>query len=205
MAYADSSLAMTRLVGAAEDAADHAAGLRKIVDAARKLSAEVLRRAGQAFGLEIAKHELGVLRPDQLVTVGDVAAAEDLDLHPVARAPGLDQLVDQLLHREIAVARRLRLVSPAALVCQRQHEVVHAADADMAIANAGGNARAEDGGDDLVGLRRDVEFARQDLDDPGAVRRIVVSTRRLASAVVGARQRLGRPDLFGGAAHASLR
>src|SRR5262249_2116641 len=112
--------------------------------------------------------ELGVLSADWSVAdgVNDVAAAKDLDLHPITQATALDQLVDELLHGEIAIAGRLRIVTPATGMALRQHEVIHPAKPGDGAANAGRNARAEDRHQRLIRPGGHVVFAGKHLDDP---------------------------------------
>src|SRR5690606_27123599 len=106
----------------------------------RVLPPEILRSDAQAFAFEIARHELAILCPDEIARVGDVAAAEHLDLQRVPRAARFEQFVDQLFHGEVAVARRLGVAAPALRPALREHEVIHAADARAWITNAGGHA-----------------------------------------------------------------
>src|SRR5262249_9626861 len=169
------------------------------------LTAQVLRRATEALGLEVAQHELGILRADRLIDVDHVTAAENLDLHPLARAPGFDQLVDELFHCEIAVTRRLRIASPVARVPEWKHEMVHPSDPGPLITNAGGHTGAEHGHEHLVRLRRDIELAGQHLDDPATMRRMEEAAPGHAGAILGTGKHRSGPEQFGGAAHTCLR
>src|SRR5205085_7300990 len=132
-----------------------------VVNTARILAAKVLHGATKPFGLEEMQHELGVLGADRPVAhrVDDVAAAKDLDLHPVTRATALDQLVDELLHGEIAVAGRLWIIAPASGMALRQHEMIHPSKPGDGVANARCNARAEDSHERLIRPGGHVEFA----------------------------------------------
>src|SRR5262245_28164656 len=84
-----------------EQPAHDTAGRGIVVNAPRVRSAQVLGGASQSLGLEITEHELRIVAADRGARINDIAAAEDLDLHAFARAAGLDQLVDELFHREI--------------------------------------------------------------------------------------------------------
>src|SRR5262245_64732922 len=160
-----------RVAGAQEPAHDPTGG-RAVVDTAGTLPSETLHGATKTLGLKEMQNELGVLRSDRPVAVGvdDVAPAEDLDLHPITRAPAFDQLVDELLHCEVPVAGRLRIVPPATRVPERQHKVIHPADPAERIANACRNAGAEDRDKHLIRPRGHVEFAREYLDHPRLAR-----------------------------------
>src|SRR5208282_5825565 len=83
---------------AAQETPDDAARRREIVNATRMLPAEILGRALEALGLEIAQDEFGVLGTDRVAGIGDVAAAEYFYFHRFARAAVLEQLVDEFLH-----------------------------------------------------------------------------------------------------------
>ncbi len=176
------------------------------MDAARVIAAEIVGHRAQALVLEEAQHEVGILRPDRLGAFGDVAAAEHLDLHALAHAAYFDQLVDELLHREVAEPRGLGVGTPASGLALGQHEVVHAADPDHRIADAGGDARAEHGDEHLVGLSGHVELAREHLDHPGIRRRIEEAARaRDPHAGIGGRCELGHGPALYRSDHASLR
>ena len=62
-------------VGSAEQLVHDLAADRAVLDPPRKIAAEVLRGALEAFVGEIAQHEFGILRADRLTTFDDVAAA----------------------------------------------------------------------------------------------------------------------------------
>jgi hypothetical protein len=159
-------------IGSAEQAAHDPAGRRRVLDASRKIAAEILRGAFEAFVGEIAQHEFGILGADGLTAVDDVAAAEHLDLHALARAAGLDELVDELLHRVVAVAGRHHLGAPFAVLIFGKHEVIHSTESGHRIANACGHARPQHRHEGLVGLGRHLVFARIDLHQPSPRRRV---------------------------------
>ena len=95
----------------------------------------------------------------------------------IARAAGLHQFVDELLHGKIAEARRSEIAGPFAGMTVRQHKVIHAADAGPAIADAGRDARAEHRHEHFVGFRSDIEFAREHFHHPTRARRIEKTAR----------------------------
>src|SRR5262249_12846338 len=124
------------------------------------------------------------------------------DLHPVTRASALDQLVDELLHCEVTVAGRLRIVPPAARMPKRQHEVIHPTDPAARIANACRDAGAENCDERLIRPRGHVEFAREHLDHPRLA--CVVEKSPALGSVDALLAVLGFASLWRGD-HASLR
>src|SRR5207248_4330202 len=91
-------------------------------------------------------------------------AAEDLGFQPVAPSAELEDLVDEELHRvhSVAPARADVAVGADELALVGEHEMVHAADAVVAVAQARRYARAEHRDERHVHVGR-VVLARQDL------------------------------------------
>lgn len=133
--------------------------------------------------------------------IGDVAAAEDLDLQRIARAAGLQQFVDQLFHREIAEARRLQIAGPVAGLAVRQHEMIHAANAGARVADAGRHAGSKHGDEHFVRILGDEILAGKHFNHPrlrGGIEEFAGCDRLVAVAA-------GLFHFRSGAAHASLR
>src|SRR5580658_1345831 len=147
----------------------HLAGRRAVVDLTRETVAEILGADEKAFGLEVLADELRIAPADIEGHIEHLAAADhfELQIRPLA-AQGHD-VVDQPLHRDVAVARRgadqvFRPGTGAARPVERQHEVIHPADTQLAVAHAGRDTGAEHGEDGLV-VARDVVVARQQFGD----------------------------------------
>src|ERR1700733_508493 len=154
----------------------HLAGCGAVVDLARETVAEILRTDEKAFGLQVFPDKLCIAPADVERHVEHLAAADhfELQIRPLA-AQGHD-VVDQPLHGDIAVARRgtdqvFRPGTGAARSVERQHEVIHPADAQFAFAHTGRHAGAEHGKDGFV-VTRDVVVARQQLGDGHAQIRV---------------------------------
>ena len=91
------------------------------------------------FRTQIAAHEIGIAfaHIHRAKSAQHITAAEYLGLHVFAPRAGLQQLVDQHLHRVGAITHRRRYRAVAvARPAVGQHEVVHAADTGDAIENA---------------------------------------------------------------------
>ena len=93
--------------------------------------------------------------PTSVIAGEDAPAAEQLDFQPLARGAELQQVVDETFHGERAVTgrepdRRIEPVAGTVGLVFRQHEVIHAADAEHRIADTGGDTRSQHGGDDLI-------------------------------------------------------
>nr|GEU28394.1 hypothetical protein [Tanacetum cinerariifolium] len=141
----------------------HLAGAREEIHLARVDVVQVFGHHADALGLEEAEHErrIALAHVNGRKTFEDGAAAEDLRFQVLALGAGLEQVVDQDFHRIRAVARRGG-DGAAVAAAVRQHEVVHAAQARGAVADAGRHARAQHGHDQHV-LVGEIVFARQDL------------------------------------------
>ncbi len=125
------------------------------MDPARIDVAQVFAHDLESFVHHVLAHELDVARADVGAHGREHApAARQLQFEILATAAELEDVVDQPLHRDVAVARggadgrapgtrSLRGV-------ERQHEMIHSADADARVADAGGDAGAEHRGDHLA-------------------------------------------------------
>ncbi len=187
-------LAGAELRGACAQATDaHPTAAREILDLSRARVARILRCDSQSLLLQELPHEFQIARADIAELRDHAGAAEDLDLQVLARAAGAEDAVDQQFHRGSAVACRpagnLLPGIRAAAVRPRQHEMVHAADAEARIADARRDTRAQHGFDDFV-LARHVVLARQDAGARDA-RCISMAADRF-EAGQSARQRLAR-------------
>src|SRR5690348_7312589 len=127
----------------AEKTTHDLAGRRVIMNGAWQHTAEILCGTSEAFGFEIAQDKAG--------SFGHVAAAEDLYFQGLTRTTTLEKLVDELFHREIAETRRLKIAAPIVAAAVGKHEMIHPADAGPDIADASGNAGAENRHQDFVG------------------------------------------------------
>ncbi len=111
--------------------------------------------------------EIGVVAPNIRQALQHPRAAEQLGLQPLAPRPVLQQAIHQQLHGMHAEGHR---VAAAALpVIAGQQEMVHAANPGHRVAEAGGDAGPQDGGQIHVRVVGDVELA---LDDVHAALRV---------------------------------
>src|SRR5258708_10825901 len=154
----------------------HLAGRRSVEDLARETVAEILGGDEETLGLEIVAHELRIARAHVERHVEHLAAADHLELEIRSLAAEHHDVVDQPLHRDVAVARRRadEILGPgagAARAVERQHEVIHTADPQFAFTHAGRHTRAENGKDGFV-VPRDVVIARQQFGDRYAQARV---------------------------------
>lgn len=136
-------------------------GARHERDLARMRALQVLGGDADLLERQVAAHEIGVAVAD--VDGGHAGqhgrAAEHLGLEALALAAGLDQLVDQHLHRVGAVAHRVGSGRARVGAVVGQHEVVHPAQARERVVQAGRHAGAQHGdqhhvlagGEELVG------------------------------------------------------
>jgi len=100
------------------------------------------------FSLHIGDREGHVAIRDIQIQAQHPTAPEQFHLEVFAPPPGLERIVDEVFHREVAVTGRGidigDLPTPGRpLDIARQHEVVHAADQGDAIAHAGRDAGTE--------------------------------------------------------------
>src|SRR5882757_1845690 len=147
----------------------HLAGRRIVENLTRETAAEILGGDEEALGLQIVAHELRIARAHVERHIEHLAAADHLELEIRPLAAECHDVVDQPLHRNVAVARRgadqiFRPGAGAARSVERQHEVIHSADSHPSLTHACRDAGAEHGEDRLVVLR-DVVIAGQELRD----------------------------------------
>src|SRR5262245_21197241 len=140
------------------------AGERPVVQPARLLATDMLGGDGQAFVPEIVLDVFDILVADCHAAFEHIGAAEDLDLQPAAQAATGQDLVDDRFHGVVAEPRDVAQQGIRA-VALGQQEVIHAADIDLGIANAGGDAGAENGCQHLVVFGRHVKSTGWNLDD----------------------------------------
>src|SRR5882757_8789324 len=144
-------------------------GRRIVENLTRETAAEILGGDEEALGLQIVAHELRIARAHVERHIEHLAAADHLELEIRPLAAECHDVVDQPLHRNVAVARRgadqiFRPGAGAARSVERQHEVIHSADSHPSLTHACRDAGAEHGEDRLVVLR-DVVIAGQELRD----------------------------------------
>jgi hypothetical protein len=109
--------------------------------AAATVAAETASRIGNALVAEKSFGELTIEQADVASSLHRRGAAKQLGLETLAASAVAQEIIDQKLHQMNAVTlRRARLRS---IVGSGQEEVVHAADLRLGIAQARGDARAE--------------------------------------------------------------
>ena len=155
-------LPLTRAIRRKQDNANRTIPILVMTSDGRETSVKLARDAGA----NMVHNKFRVFAADGVAGIGDIAATEDLDFHPFAHASGLDQLVDELLHREVAETRRLEIVPPSARSMLWKHEMIHSANSDDGIADAGRYARPEHRHQHFVDFLGQVELAREDLHHP---------------------------------------
>ena len=135
----------------------------KEADAPGLGAAHVPTDGGNALVGEIGHHEFDVVVADRTVEAVYGPAAEHLGPEAVAPAGTAEHAVDELLHGGAAVAGRS---AEPVVGGVGEQEMVHAADTRLGVEQAGGNARAEGGGDDHIWFRTDHAVADDDADHP---------------------------------------
>src|SRR5580692_6019739 len=120
-------------------------GIGHVLDLAWINISQILVRDGEALTVDVPAHELDITRPDVDADAAEhLAAPDQLELKTVALAAQFQDVVDQPLHRYVAIARgSADLPAPAAASLggiQRQHEMIHAAYPQAPVAYAGRDA-----------------------------------------------------------------
>lgn len=115
-----------------------ATGRREEPHLARMDAAQIFGNDGNVFGLQVLAHEFCIARADRVAgeALEHVGATEDLGLDAFAMRAALEHVVDQQLHRVTAVTRGCAITDLAFW----QQKMVHAADLEHRIAQAGCNA-----------------------------------------------------------------
>src|SRR5437868_2961953 len=136
----------------------------KVLNVTRYVLTDILSHHVHTFGAQKVTCEFDVVGADIGNAGEHLAATEDLDLELVAQAAGSKNAVDQLFHRGTAIARAApRTVAPCiawVAIGVRQHEMIHAANAQPRMTDTCRNTGAQHSIEQLV-LPSDVKVPGQ--------------------------------------------
>jgi hypothetical protein len=123
-------------------ALDHdLAGGREVPHPARVDATQVLGQDRDVLVGQVLAHEFGIARTYRVggESLEHVGTAKHLGFQPLAVGAALEQVVDQQFHRITAIAGRGAITA----VAIGQQEMIHAADAQQRVADAGRHATAQ--------------------------------------------------------------